>query len=168
MAKYKEIVRALYSYISEGKLPEPLLEEIRSLEEELSERTGSDLEDRIYLEALNILRTLRQELENSLEMDDSSKKAFYGIPIRQVTERENKALEVTRIEHEEEGTVKQRYEPLKGDIEGTLVIFKTPIPKFVGVDMKVYGPFSQGDVALIPYENARALITKGVAEEVNE
>jgi len=40
------------------------------------------------------------------------------------------------------------------------------VPALVGADMKVHGPFKQGDVAFIPAENALALIRKGMAVEV--
>jgi len=37
------------------------------------------------------------------------------------------------------------------------------IPEFVGADMKGYGPFSKGDVAPVPEENARLLVEAGSA-----
>ena len=47
-----------------------------------------------------------------------------------------------------------------------LVRFLADVPALVGADMKVHGPFKQGDVAFIPAENALALIRKGMAVEV--
>lgn len=41
------------------------------------------------------------------------------------------------------------------------------IPQIIGVDMKVYGPFKPEDIAVLPEENARALIKQGAAVEVN-
>ncbi len=40
------------------------------------------------------------------------------------------------------------------------------LPRFVGMDMKNYGPFSPGDVATLPAENARLLVEKGIAREM--
>jgi hypothetical protein len=40
------------------------------------------------------------------------------------------------------------------------------VPAFRGVDLNSYGPLSPGDVAMIPREDARALISKGLVEEV--
>ena len=43
-----------------------------------------------------------------------------------------------------------------------------PIPAFVGVDFAVYGPFNEGEVAVVPQPNARILIDRKVAEEVEQ
>jgi DNA replication initiation complex subunit (GINS family) len=45
--------------------------------------------------------------------------------------------------------------------------FVKEIPALVGSDMKTYGPFWPEDIATLPLENARILIKKGVAEEVD-
>jgi DNA replication factor GINS len=40
------------------------------------------------------------------------------------------------------------------------------IDQFMGIDMVTYGPFREDDIALLPLENARALIQNGFAEEI--
>jgi DNA replication initiation complex subunit (GINS family) len=40
------------------------------------------------------------------------------------------------------------------------------VHKFVGMNMKHYGPFARGDVATLPAENAELLIQKGMAEKM--
>lgn len=47
-----------------------------------------------------------------------------------------------------------------------LVRFLLPVPKFVGRELEVYGPFEQEDIANLPREIAEVLITKGRAEEI--
>jgi DNA replication factor GINS len=47
-----------------------------------------------------------------------------------------------------------------------VVRFLKPIEAFVGIDMKKYGPYSQEDVASLPFENARSIIDGGGAIEV--
>ena len=47
-----------------------------------------------------------------------------------------------------------------------LLRFIQEIPAIVGSDMKIYGPFKPEDIATLPLENARILIKKGVALEV--
>lgn len=49
-----------------------------------------------------------------------------------------------------------------------LVRFLQEIPAIVGSDMKTYGPFKPEDIATLPNENARILIKRAVAVEVEE
>lgn len=46
------------------------------------------------------------------------------------------------------------------------VKFLVSIPKFLGKDMKVFGPFNEGDTAKLPNQIANILIKKGRAEEI--
>lgn len=48
----------------------------------------------------------------------------------------------------------------------SVVEVKSGIPKFVGIDLNTYGEFEKGDIAVVPYENARILSLQGKAEEV--
>jgi len=47
-----------------------------------------------------------------------------------------------------------------------LVRFLQEVPAIIGSDMKSYGPFKAEDVATLPTENARILISQGAAVEV--
>lgn len=47
-----------------------------------------------------------------------------------------------------------------------LVRFIHSVPKFVGSELEIYGPFEQEDIANLPREIADVLITKGRAEEI--
>lgn len=49
-----------------------------------------------------------------------------------------------------------------------IVRFLEPTDQFMGVDMKKYGPFIKEDVAILPFENARSLIERKVAIEIND
>ncbi|MBI4439930.1 DNA replication complex GINS family protein [Candidatus Woesearchaeota archaeon] len=51
--------------------------------------------------------------------------------------------------------------------ETTLVRFLQAVPKFVGKELEVYGPFREDDMANLPAEIASVLIRKGSAEEVS-
>jgi hypothetical protein len=48
-------------------------------------------------------------------------------------------------------------------IEYVKVRFLKEIPSIVGADMKVYGPFKEGDIAELPKVNAEVLVKQGVA-----
>lgn len=41
------------------------------------------------------------------------------------------------------------------------------MPEFVGIDMKTYGPFKKGDIFTVPEENAKLLIEKNLAREID-
>lgn len=47
-----------------------------------------------------------------------------------------------------------------------VVRFLKPIDQIVGTDLQTYGPFDAEDVATLPFENARALISKKVAAKI--
>jgi len=49
----------------------------------------------------------------------------------------------------------------------TVLRFVQEIPALVGADLKTYGPFGPEDIATLPPENARVLIKRGVAVEVD-
>ena len=49
-----------------------------------------------------------------------------------------------------------------------LIRFLTSVPKFMGKELEVYGPFEEEDVASLPEEIAELLIKKGRAEELSE
>ncbi len=46
-----------------------------------------------------------------------------------------------------------------------LVVFKQDFPAFVGIDGQTYGPFKKGDIAKLPDENRKILVSKGIVEE---
>jgi len=72
-------------------------------------------------------------------------------------------LGVKKLELEKEAIKIEKREGARG-IPLVLVTFKSHVPAFVGVDLAVYGPFSEGDVAHIPEENARILARRGLVE----
>lgn len=47
-----------------------------------------------------------------------------------------------------------------------LVRFIKPVEIITGIDNARYGPFDEEDVAVLPFENARTLIEKGIAIEL--
>ena len=47
-----------------------------------------------------------------------------------------------------------------------MVRFIHPVPKFVGSDLSIYGPFDEDDMANVPHDVAQILVEKGRAEEV--
>jgi DNA replication factor GINS len=48
-----------------------------------------------------------------------------------------------------------------------VIRFIKSMEQFIGVDMTKYGPFQEEDVAVLPVENARSFIEKGIAVEIH-
>lgn len=57
-------------------------------------------------------------------------------------------------------------QPLEYPKKMVIMITRNIENSFVGVDLKVYGPYKRGDIVSIPTENALALIEKGLARKV--
>ncbi|GEM_PF-1318620 len=166
MVKYKDVIREVLISLAEGQIDESLVDRLKSAEEELLRDLPEGLEGRIYLKAAEVIRDLRIEVENTLSLTRTFKRVLYGGIISEEIPRA--ADETEKVESKEETEERRVFTPLNDGVERVLVTFKTPVTKFVGVDMKVYGPFSKGDVAFIPLENAVALKEKGVVEVVEE
>jgi len=47
-----------------------------------------------------------------------------------------------------------------------IVRFLSDFPAIIGVDLKTYGPFKAEDITTLPAENASALISQGIAKQV--
>jgi DNA replication factor GINS len=59
----------------------------------------------------------------------------------------------------------RRSEFLEGKKEGMETIaLLDEVPRFVGVNMKEYGPFRKGDIGRVPKDNSQLLISKGLAK----
>lgn len=63
---------------------------------------------------------------------------------------------------------KQSNTESKQEPEDKLIRFTHPVPKFVGPELEIYGPFEADDIAKLPTEIANVLINKLRAEEIKE
>ena len=62
---------------------------------------------------------------------------------------------------------KRRWEALSGTKKNFKAIaFLEDVPQFIGTDMINYGPYSRGDIATVPEENAKLLLDKKAAEVI--
>lgn len=62
---------------------------------------------------------------------------------------------------------KEMREVLEGKMEPLQTIAMVEdVPEFFGTDERSYGPFSRGDVASIPVDNAELLVKKGMARKI--
>ena len=74
-------------------------------------------------------------------------------------------------------TEKQQQQPIDHKVESQQVhqekMFRTirfisAIPKFVGEEMEIYGPYQENETAILPLKIADILIKKGRAEEIHD
>ncbi len=153
--------------------------------EELTSPNLVDLPDQFYAMADSFIADLRKEaniregilktiLTRQAEIceelvDEISKlRAFKkfvlsiskNLPLENIPESERRHLK-SIVEHR-----KELPKPEESSPDLVQVIFKKSIPSIVGIDLRVYGPFKEGDVALIPRKNAVALEAKGYVEVV--
>ena len=56
---------------------------------------------------------------------------------------------------------KESIEGQREDMETVAILEE--VPRFVGINMKTYGPFKKGDIARVPRDNSQLLISKGLA-----
>ena len=158
---------------------------IAQLIKELSIQKYEDLELDVHHEVIRLLvlstkslielRT-RKLLENSngnlssnsLSTDDYSK----------LTDEEKYIFEEERKVSQRKDLIKQslidgnvnNLDSISRIIRSKMIIirFMESTDQFMGVDMAKYGPFIKEDVAILPFENARSLIERKVAVEIND
>jgi len=159
---------ALRPQISYSRLVEIFIAEATSPE-------LSKIENGFYEEAKNFIARMREEAErsndtmaeilrreadicdqllSSIARIRALKKIASG-KFDEATEDEKNAIEGRKVEKKAER---------KSNL--AQVMFIKPAPSIVGEDLRIYGPFKRGDVALIPRANAEALEKKGIVEVV--
>ena len=162
-----------------------IYKKIAQLIKELSIQKYEDLELDVHHELIRLLvlstkslielRT-RKLLENSngnlsslsLSSDDYSK----------LTDEEKYIFEEERKVSQRKDLIKQslidgnvnNLDSISRIIRSKMIIirFLESTDQFMGVDMAKYGPFIKEDVAILPFENARSLIERKVAVEIND
>lgn len=120
--------------------------------------------NRLFMELLQIRRNkIATEILNS-----------GSVPIEACAREEEKLVnDLTSVMDTYKKILKDRLEGKEAQVKEIvvkpkkiLVRFLQPLPAIVGVDMKNYGPFKQEDLALLPVENAEALLKHGVVVKV--
>lgn len=162
-----------------------IYKKIAQLIKELSTQKFEDLELDVHHELIRLivlstkslieLRT-RKLLENSnanstypsLSTDDYSKltdeEKYIFEEERKVSQRKDLIIQSLT-----DGNV-NNLDSISMIIRSKMIIirFLEAIDEFMGVDMAKYGPFIKEDVAILPFENARSLIERKSAIEIND
>lgn len=162
-----------------------IYKKIAQLIKELSIQKYEDLELDVHHELIRLLvqstkslieLRIRKLSENSngnlsstsLSTDDYSK----------LTDEEKYIFEEERKVSQRKNLIKQslidgnvnNLDSISRIIRSKMIIirFLESTDQFMGVDMAKYGPFIKEDVAILPFENARSLIERKVAVEIND
>ena len=162
-----------------------IYKKIAQLIKELSIQKYEDLELEVHHEQIRLLELstkslielrTRKLLENSngnlsstsMSTDDYSK----------LTDEEKYIFEEERKVSQRKNLIKQslidgnvnNLDSISRIIRSKMIIirFLESTDQFMGVDMAKYGPFIKEDVAILPFQNARSLIERKVAVEIND
>jgi DNA replication factor GINS len=159
---------------------------IAELIKELSIQKYEDLELDVHNELVRLLilstKSLIELRTRKLSENSNGKHLSYtSLP----TDDYSKLTDEEKYIFEEERKVSQRKELLilsliAGNVNNLdsiskiirskmiIIRFLESTDQFMGVDMAKYGPFIKEDVAILPFENARSLIERKVAVEIND
>lgn len=147
LANIKKLVRELYER-REKKIVNMAL---------ISSRTGSLLDDSA------LLKEEKQLFDSLIEVINQARA---GVLLRVLkAERPELGFKQPTAKVKE---AKEEKRDLAKKKDTKLVRFLHAVPKFLGKELEVYGPFEEEDVAKLPIEIADVLISKGRAEELKE
>ncbi len=127
-------------------------------------RTGSDI-----IDTSKLLPEEQKMFESLVNEFDGFRKCILSnlVEGKQIIVPKPKQNEPVKPETpaKDEGEEEEDQAP-EADSKTKLIRFISPVPKFVGKELEVYGPFEEEDIANLPKEIADVLISKGRAEEV--
>jgi len=136
------------SFPEEIKKTEKQLRTIKQLANEIIERRKRKILD---LALLNSRTETAAKAKNMLPNEESLYDSILSsLQQFSITEKESKVLKDENPE----------------DTNTTLIRFIHSVPKFVGTDSNIYGPFTKEDIANLPEKTAGILIRKNRAEKI--
>ncbi|MFC1768416.1 hypothetical protein ACFLZX_01505 [Nanoarchaeota archaeon] len=99
------------------------------------------------IDTSSLLKEEEDFFENSTQILTNSRKMILNAAINGIPQQEKPKVEVQKK-------------------ETMMVRFLQAVPKFVGKELEIYGPFQEDDIANLPSEISNVLIQKGRAEEI--
>lgn len=129
----------------------------------------SEYEDSLKMQAEEMKNSERKGSEASFYTTSSNESGDEEIEKsnREISETEMEG-ELTGSEEESNGSVESTEEAkAQSGSKKKLIRFLMPVPKFVGEELEVYGPFEEEDLANLPESIADVLIKKGRAESMD-
>lgn len=128
------------------------LEQIKKLLKELYEKRESKIVN------LALISSRNEEWVDDMSAMLPEEKEFYNVFIKELSLFRNSILD--KIINKEETKI------LTDDEDTKMIRILEVIPKFVGTDLNIYGPFDKEDVANVPLDVADLLIKNNRAEEI--
>jgi len=161
---YLDLVEAWLKEISSDDLadiPPDLFDRVEAWLRELEECAQGERALEIVGRLSTVCRTVMFQLKRLREI----KRVYEEYStVQSVAEAQRPVIEAAESEAAVEAPP-----PPPGVPEGfVLVTFKTPLREFVASNLRVYGPFREGDVCLLPEEDAAALEARGIVEVFRE
>ena len=152
------------------KLPPDFYEKVLNYIEQKKKMAKKKRDQSSEKEVENVKRVL-EEIYNRRETKILQQAIFAsrtGIPIQNLTKEEEKFFRqiVDLMKFQREKTLNIFTKNKKEEVDLKRVKFTQEMPEFVGVDLKKYGPFKEGEEGEIPEENADLMIKSGIAKLV--
>lgn len=146
------------------KLPDDFFEQVRDYLEKKS-RMIRDESDRWALDSIKRrLRTIFERRERKI-LNFAHGFINSGVLPENLTPEERRFLErVAECVREFQREREEGFD--KGCEKFALLTMVKDVPRFVGVNLRNYGPFKPGDISTIPEPNAELLVKKGLAERM--
>lgn len=156
LANIKKIIRELYER-REKKIISMALNKSRTKSNLINTSVLLEEENEIYDAIIGVLDLFR---ENVLSNVINEKMPSLKKP---AADAEKTSPDASQNQSNAQDTTNTAQNHLK---KTKTIRFLKPVPKFVGLNLQVYGPFDEEDIASLPEESARVLIDKGRAEEM--
>ena len=116
------------------------------------------------IETANLLKEEKRIFDELVELLNKYRKGVLYHLLEGMEPNIKKEAEEKQEEQPESNPAEEKQEQAKTT---KMIRFKHAVPKFVGEDLEVYGPFEENDMANLPSEIADVLISKDRAEEMN-
>ncbi len=148
------------------KLPDNFFDEVRDYIEKKSKVVKTESDKLFFESAKRKIKSIFERRERKI-LNAIPGFLESGVPPKNMTEEEKQLFDsvaecVRRYHEEREKKLHERDENL------VPVAFLSDVKQFIGINMKVYGPFKKGDIATVPKENAKVLIETGMAKKFEE
>lgn len=150
---FKRKLKELYNY-RERKIVFMALSKARTNSNIMDTSSLLGHEKALFNELVNLLTDTRSSILNK----------FFE---RRVNTTSNQKQEVNSSNKDEDKDDEDEEQEEK-TVATKVIRFLTSVPKFMGKELEVYGPFDEEDVASLPVDVAELLVKKGRAEELSQ